>query len=95
VTNEAAELLPNTNVGVRIRTAEKDNSLTIPRSAVRTEANKHYVFVVDQGHLRRRDVTVGISNSTHFEVLSGVNENDLVALPGASELQDGAPVTVS
>jgi len=95
VTNEAAELLPNTSVGVRIRTAEKDNSLTVPRSAVRTEANKHYVFVVDQGHLRRRDVTLGISNSTHFEILSGITENDLIALPGASELQDGAAVTAS
>jgi HlyD family secretion protein len=95
VSDTAAELLPNTNVGVRIRTAEKDNSLTVLRSAVRTEANKHYVFVVDQGHLRRRDVTLGISNSTHFEILSGLSENDLIALPGATELQDGASVTVS
>jgi len=50
---------------------------------------------VNQGRLRRRDITVGISNSTDYEVLSGITENDVIALPGASELQDGMPVTVS
>jgi HlyD family secretion protein len=95
VVNSDSQLLPNTNVDVRIRTAERDNALTLPRSAVRTEANKHYVFVVHEGRLRRRDITVGISNSTHFEVLNGITESELIALPGASELHDGAPVTVS
>jgi len=95
VVNSDSQLLPNTNVDVRIRTAERDNVLTVPRSAVRTEANKHYVFVVSEGRLRRRDIVVGISNSTHFEVLNGLMENELLALPGSSELHDGAPVTVS
>jgi HlyD family secretion protein len=95
VVNSDSQLLPNTNVDVRIRTAERDNVLTVPRSAVRTEANKHYVFVVNEGRLRRRDIVVGISNSTHFEVLNGIMENELLALPGSSELHDGAPVTVS
>src|SRR5438105_9233297 len=63
VTNANSELLPNTNVDVKIRAFERENALSLARSAVRTEANKHYVFVVDQGHLRRRDITVGISNS--------------------------------
>jgi HlyD family secretion protein len=95
VANPDSQLLPNTNVDIRIRTAERDNALTLPRSAVRTEANKHYVFVVEEGRLRRRDITVGISNSTYYEVLNGITENELIALPGASELHDGAPVTVS
>jgi HlyD family secretion protein len=95
VTNTNSELLPNTNVDVKIRTFERENVLTLARSAIRTEANKRYVFVVDQGRLRRRDITVGISNSTVYEILSGITENDVIALPGASELQDGMPVTVS
>src|SRR5215470_1931313 len=95
VANADSQLLPNTNVDVRIRTGARDNALTLPRSAVRTEANKHYVFVVEEGRLRRRDITVGISNSTHYEVLNGITENELIALPGASELHDGALVTMS
>jgi len=98
VTDSAPELLPNANVGVRIRTAERDNALAIVRNAVRADANKYYVFVVDQGRLRRRDITVGISNSTHYEVLSGITETDVIALPnttGTGELRDGMPVTAS
>ncbi|PYS29459.1 MAG: hypothetical protein DMG11_08940, partial [Acidobacteria bacterium] len=54
VTNEQAGLLPNTNVNARIRTGERENSLTISRAAVRPEGGGHYVFVVDQGRLQIR-----------------------------------------
>ena len=92
VGDSESELLPNTNVDVRIRTAERDNALTVLRSAVRNEANEHFVFVVEQGRLRRQKIAVGTSNSTHYEVLSGITENDLVAVPGGSELRDGMVV---
>ena len=95
--NVDSALLPNTNVDVRIRTAERENALTLPRSVVRTEGDKHFVMVVDQGRLRRREIKVGISTSTHYEILDGISESDLiaVAVAGSSELQDGMLVTVS
>jgi HlyD family secretion protein len=95
VGNEQAELLPNTNVNVRIRTGERENALTITRAAVRTEGGRHYVLLVDQGRLRKRDVKVGISNVTDYEILSGLAESDLVALPGTTELQDGMAVSTA
>jgi HlyD family secretion protein len=95
VENANSELLPNTNVDVRIRTAQRENTLALPRSAIRTDGNKHYVFVVQQGRLQRRDVGVGISNTTHYEILSGIDDDDLVALPGAAELREGISVTAS
>src|SRR5437867_1763056 len=39
VDNESGQLLPNTNVNVRIRTGQSENSLTISRAAVRGEGN--------------------------------------------------------
>ena len=95
VGNEQAELLPNTNVNVRIRTGERENALTISRAAVRTEGGGRYVLLVDQGRLRKRDVKVGISNATDYEILSGLTESDVVALPGATELQDGMAVSTA
>ena len=95
VNNETGELLPNTNVNVRIRTAQRENTLTISRAAVRGDGNARYVFVVEQDRLRKRDVKVGISNATDYEILSGITENDVVALPGASEFQEGMAVTVA
>jgi len=95
VNNETGELLPNTNVNVRIRTAQRENTLTISRAAVRGDGNARYVFVVEQDRLRKRDVKVGISNATDYEILSGITENDVVVLPGASEFQEGMAVTVA
>jgi len=95
VDNETGELLPNTNVDVRIRTAQRENTLTISRAAVRGDGNARYVFVVEQDRLRKRDVKVGISNATDYEILSGITENDVVALPGASGFQEGMAVTVA
>ncbi len=95
VNNERGELLPNTNVNARIRTGQRENSLTMSRAAVRSEANGHFVFVIDQGRLHKREVKVGISNATDYEILSGVTEKDVVALPGTFELQDGMAVTIA
>ena len=95
VDNSDEQLLPNTNINARIRTAERDNSLAIARSAVRTEGNRHYVFVVDHDHLRKQEVQIGISNATEFEMVSGISENDVIALPGGSDLHDGLAITVS
>jgi len=95
VGNEQAELLPNTNVSVRIRTGERENALTISRAAVRTGGGGHHVLLVDSGRLRRQDVKVGISNATDYEILSGLAESDLVALPGTTELRDGMAVSTA
>src|SRR5438552_1668322 len=95
VDNKTGELLPNTNVNVRIRTAQRENTLTLSRAAVRGDGNARYVFVVEQDRLRKRDVRVGIPNATDYEILSGITENDVVALPGASEFQEGMAVTVA
>jgi HlyD family secretion protein len=93
VENEKTELLPDTNVNVRIRTAEKGNSLTVPRAVVLTESNKKFVWVVDSNRLRKRQVTVGTSNVQDYEIVSGITENDLIALSGNAELHEGQLVS--
>lgn len=92
VVNDQLELLPNVNVSVRIRVRERAGALVVPRAAVHAEGSRRYVFVVDDGHLRKREVQVGIASATKYEVLQGVAEGDLVALPGDVELRDGMEV---
>jgi HlyD family secretion protein len=95
VNNEEGELLPNTNVNVRIRTGDRQNVVTVPRAAVRTEGSNHYVFVVNEGRLRKRDITGGISNATDYEILSGITEQDIIALPAGSEFEEGMAVVIT
>jgi len=92
VDNQKLELLPNVNVNVRIRVRQKAAALVAPRAAVRSEGTHRYVLVIQGDRLRRREITVGISSATMYEILSGVTDGDRVALPGEQELKDGMEV---
>jgi HlyD family secretion protein len=92
VDNNKLELLPNVDVNVRIRVRERQNALVVPRAVVRSEGSDRYVFVVDGGRLHRRTVQVGIASATRYEILQGLAEGDLVALPSDLELRDGLEV---
>jgi HlyD family secretion protein len=88
VTNDRLDLLPNTTVDVRIHISERPAALVVPRGAVYIEGDKRYVFRVEDTRLHRRNIKVGIANPTKIEVLSGLNEGDVVALPGEASLKE-------
>src|SRR6267378_3784919 len=101
VNNDKLELLPNINVNVRINSRERIGVLSVPRGAVAAEGGRRYVFVVRQNQLgvgkstlEKREIHVGIADATNYEVVSGLQEGDLVALPGDVDLRDGMTVTV-
>ena len=95
VDNREAELLPYTNVNVRIRTAERKNALTVPRAAVHSEGSKRYVFTVENDRLRKQEVAVGISDPNIYEVLDGITERDAIAVQADADLREGQLVTGS
>jgi HlyD family secretion protein len=99
VDNQKLELLPNINVDVKIHSNERTNVLTVPRAAVDAESGHKYVFVVTKSalgksRLARRELQLGIADSTNFEVISGLQENEMVALPGDAVLHDGMAVKI-
>jgi HlyD family secretion protein len=98
VSNDRLELLPNTNVNVKISLKERFDVVSVPRGTVETEGAKRYVFVVRDGMsnstLEKREIEVGIGDATSFEVRSGLAGNELVALPGEVDLRDGMKVRV-
>jgi HlyD family secretion protein len=88
VTNDKLDLLPNTTVDVRIHVSERPSTLVVPRGAVFIEGDKRFVFRVDGDRLHRRSIKVGIANPTKLEVLSGLSDGDVVALPGEVNLKE-------
>jgi HlyD family secretion protein len=101
VNNEKLELLPNINVNVRINSQERSNVLTVPRGSVASDGDQRFVYVVkhnelsvNKSRLERREIHVGIADSTSYEVTSGLRENEMIALPGDIELKDGMVVRV-
>ncbi|HXM99236.1 MAG TPA: efflux RND transporter periplasmic adaptor subunit [Candidatus Dormibacteraeota bacterium] len=101
VDNDKLELLPNINVNIRINSKERKNVLAVPRGAVESEGGRRYVYVVKDNplgvgkkQLEKREIQVGIADATRYEIVSGLQEGDLVALPGDVEPRDGMPVKV-
>jgi HlyD family secretion protein len=99
VDNDKLELLPNINVNVRINSHERGNVLAIPRGAVEAEGNQRFVYVVKQGEfaktkIEKREIHVGIADSTNYEVTSGLQQGEMVALPGDIDLKDGMVVRI-
>jgi HlyD family secretion protein len=88
VTNERLDLLPNTTVDVRIHISERPAALVVPRGAVYIEGDRRFVFRVEDNRLHRRFIKVGIANPTKIEVLSGLSDGDVVALPGEVSLKE-------
>jgi HlyD family secretion protein len=95
ISNKGMELKPNTTVNIRIQLKERKGVLALPRSAVEIAGPKRYVYIVkDDNKLQRKEIKVGISDDTRFEVTDGLMENDSVALPGDAALKDGMPVRI-
>jgi HlyD family secretion protein len=93
VSNDKLDLLPNVTVDVRIHVGERPNVLVVPRGAVYLDGNKRYVFLANGDRLRRADITVGIANPTMIEVISGLHEGDVVALPGETQLKQNLRIS--
>jgi RND family efflux transporter MFP subunit len=96
VDNRDLRLLPNINVGVTVITAEHSGVLTVRREAVRMDDTKPYVFQVEDGVLKRREVQVSLQNLTRVEITAGVPENSVIALSSVDTkpLVDGARAKV-
>jgi RND family efflux transporter MFP subunit len=66
----------------------------IPKSAVKTENNSSYVFVVRQDTVERRAVRVGGNDGDRLEVLAGLTSSDRVVVSPPPELAAGVKIAV-
>jgi HlyD family secretion protein len=79
--------LPNANVKpgmsgtAQVILASSPNTLTVPNLAVKTATGRRYLTVMKDGKPVDTEVTFGIGNDTVTEVLTGVQEGDVVVLP--------------
>jgi HlyD family secretion protein len=56
------------------------------------DGDKRFLYVVEDGRARRREVQVGLTGLTEVEILGGVSEKDDVILPGSTTLSEGLRV---
>lgn len=71
-------ILPNMAVNAIIITDVKDSVILVPSGAIQTTNGESVVRVLKNGQVTQVSVEVGSSNDTQTEILSGINEGDIV-----------------
>jgi membrane fusion protein (multidrug efflux system) len=65
-----------------------------PEEAVVSEGGETFVYVVRDDRAERRPVTVGFRRAGEAEIVSGLEEGELVIVRGVQKVGDGRPVRV-
>jgi RND family efflux transporter MFP subunit len=92
VDNADFAFTPGMYATVRLVLAQKKDVLTVPIQCVEAGENP-YVYVVADGKIEKRPVSLGIETAERAEIVSGLEENDQVVVGNRSGLQPGEPVS--
>jgi membrane fusion protein, multidrug efflux system len=91
LSNEDGALRPGMFLNVTLANDERE-ALVIPEQALTPEAERQFVFVVDDGKAARREVRIGNRRPGSVEVLAGLEAGEYVIVEGTQKVRDGAPV---
>jgi HlyD family secretion protein len=83
---------PGYDLELKLILKESDNTLIVPENSVFKLDGKSFVFVADNGTARLREVETGIESGRDIEVLSGLQEGELVIKSPDEELEEGKKV---
>ncbi|HLG96158.1 MAG TPA: efflux RND transporter periplasmic adaptor subunit [Bryobacteraceae bacterium] len=93
VPNPNHVLIPGLYAEAKITLENKNEALAVPLEAIDRSGDKTNVFVVNpSGKLELRQVTLGIQTPAAAEVISGVQDGDLVVVSDHSGLKAGEEV---
>ena len=89
--NEDGALRPGMFLNVSLANDERA-ALMIPEEALTPEAERQFVFVVNDGKAERREVRIGGRSPGSVEVLAGLTAGERVIVEGTQKVRDGAAV---
>jgi len=94
--NEESLLKAGMFARVSLTTEPETESLSLPMSAVRSDGQQSYVWVIADGKLARRNVSTGRRDerAQWVEVTSGLTPNDVVLATKFDNLKDGLAAKV-
>ena len=79
---------------VHMVTEQHQNALLVPSNAIIEERGNHFLYTVSNNKAQRRPVESGFVMSANTEIISGIEQNDLVVIKGQRNLNDDIAVDV-
>lgn len=94
VPNADGKLKPGMKAAVELSEEAELTALAVPQYGVIDEGGRRYVFVLDGDVTEKREVKIGRTTPSYYEVLSGVQEGERIVVTGVNSLTDGERVLV-
>lgn len=79
--------------GNKIHTDKAEGVVVLPYEYIGTDADGDFVFVIENGILTRKPVTLGLTTSTDAEIKEGLSEGDTIVTTDPTTLIEGTKVT--
>ena len=95
INNRSGELAPGMFARFSIAYDRHADALVIPREALIEEDDQTSVYVVAEGTVSRRTISVGIESGNLIEVVGGLAGDEEIVITGQSSLRDGSKVLAS
>lgn len=92
--SETPDLKFGQQIDSKIYTSVSPNALKLPFEALITQNGKPFVALAVNEKITFIPVQTGIENTTHIEILKGLNEGDEVLVPESKGFKDGAKVKI-
>src|SRR2546428_11562572 len=77
--------------GVRLVGAPR-HALVVPLSALVIVGGQQFVWIVSDGRVARRAVTIGATTASVVEITSGVSPSETIVFRGTEQVREGGPV---
>lgn len=91
--NKSGKYLPGMFVKIRFVLDIEEEALLVPAESVIPELSGYKVFVVGaDGNAEQRTIEIGTRTDTQVQVISGLNEGDLVLTSGVMQVRQGMPI---
>lgn len=94
VRDQANRIKPGMFARVRVVYDVRDQTMVVPKLALINDGGRSSVFVVNDSLVKRKNVTVGYTNGTKVEILSGLDIGDVVVTVGHNSLRDSTRVEI-
>lgn len=91
---ENEKIKPGYILEVKIITESRENIINIPENSIFQLNGDDYVFTVENNKAKLNQVTKGIESERNVEIISGLEEGDIVITSPPSELEEGIRVTI-
>jgi membrane fusion protein, heavy metal efflux system len=81
-------VVPGSYADVYLKSGVINNTLVIPLSSVLEESGNYYVYVQTEGEsFQKRYIKTGINDGINIQVLSGINEGEMLVIRGAYQIK--------